>query len=202
MPGFAYGSIATHDAVARRYASSLPALVVSVDYRLAPEHKFPAGLQDCYAATVWVRGFFCSSNQPGGPCCKLKSALFMRISEEEEQHITEQCRHWPHACSSPRHLMTPVHLQAHEHAAELGARPETLCVAGDSAGGNLSAVTALMARDKGTPQVAFQLMVSPVRFFPSLKPSCVVPIHKKAPAEGKGGCQDVLLPQMPGAQEQ
>ena len=80
----------------------------------------------------------------------------------------------------------PAHLQAHEHAAELGARQETLCVAGDSAGGNLSAVTALMARDKGTPQVAFQLMVSPVRFFPSLKRSCVVPIHNKAPAEVKG----------------
>ena len=92
MPGFAYGSIATHDAVARRYASSLPALVVSVDYRLAPEHKFPAGLQDCYAATVWVRGFFCSSNQPEDSGCNLKGALLTRISEEEGRHITEQCR--------------------------------------------------------------------------------------------------------------
>ncbi len=59
----------------------------------------------------------------------------------------------------------PAHVQAHEHARELGARAETLCVAGDSAGGNLSGVTAMMARDKGTPPVAFQLMVSPVRDF-------------------------------------
>ena len=54
MPGFAFGSIAGHDAIARRYASALQAVVVSVEYRLAPEHKFPAGLHDCYAATVWV----------------------------------------------------------------------------------------------------------------------------------------------------
>jgi len=53
-------------------------------------------------------------------------------------------------------------VQAHEHASELNARPQTLCVAGDSAGGNLSAVVALMARDKGAPHVAMQLLVSPV----------------------------------------
>ncbi len=52
--GFCFGSISSHDAVARRYATSIPAVVISVDYRLAPEHKFPAGLQDCYAATLWV----------------------------------------------------------------------------------------------------------------------------------------------------
>lgn len=65
MPGFAFGSIASHDAVARRYASTLPAVVVSVDYRLAPEHKFPAGLHDCYAATVWVSGSLCSLHSLG-----------------------------------------------------------------------------------------------------------------------------------------
>ena len=64
------------------------------------------------------------------------------------------------ACVS---VIVAAHVQAHEHARELGGRPETLCVAGDSAGGNLSGVTAMMARDKGTPAVAFQLMVSPVR---------------------------------------
>ena len=52
--GFCFGSVAGHDAVARRYAKHLAAVVVSVEYRLAPEHSFPAGLKDCYAATVWV----------------------------------------------------------------------------------------------------------------------------------------------------
>jgi acetyl esterase len=52
--GWCYGSIASHDAVCRSYTASLGAVVVSVQYRLAPEHPFPAGLQDCYAATCWV----------------------------------------------------------------------------------------------------------------------------------------------------
>lgn len=53
--GWVFGSVATHDTVCRTYAAFLEAVIVSVDYRLAPEHPFPAAFDDCYAATVWVR---------------------------------------------------------------------------------------------------------------------------------------------------
>jgi acetyl esterase len=89
------------------WASSLAAeagvLVVSVAYRLAPEHSFPVPAEDCYDATAWIA----------------------------------------------------------DHAAELGADPHRLAVMGDSAGGNLAAVVALMARDRGAPEVALQLLLYP-----------------------------------------
>ena len=52
--GFVFGNLDTHDAVCRAIAKESGAVVISVDYRLAPEHKFPAAVDDCYAATVWV----------------------------------------------------------------------------------------------------------------------------------------------------
>ncbi len=52
--GFVIGSIETEHAVSVRFAKSLGVIVVSVDYRLAPEHPFPAGLHDCYAALKWM----------------------------------------------------------------------------------------------------------------------------------------------------
>ena len=52
--GFVIGDIASHDTTCQRLAAGVPALVVSVDYRLAPEHRFPAAVDDCEAATAWA----------------------------------------------------------------------------------------------------------------------------------------------------
>jgi len=52
--GFTIGSIGSHDPLCQQIAAGVPAVVVSVDYRLAPEHKFPAAVDDCWAAVQWV----------------------------------------------------------------------------------------------------------------------------------------------------
>lgn len=52
--GFVIGSLDTHHAVAQGIAAGSSSVVVSVDYRLAPEHPYPAATEDCYAATVWA----------------------------------------------------------------------------------------------------------------------------------------------------
>jgi acetyl esterase len=101
--GWVIGGIESHDATVRSLVSQSGFVFVSVDYRLAPEHRFPAAPEDCYAATVW----------------------------------------------------------AVENAASFGADPMRVAVAGDSAGGNLAAVVALMARDRSGPQLAFQLLIYP-----------------------------------------
>jgi acetyl esterase/lipase len=101
--GWSLGDLDTHDPVARAHAIGAEAIVVSVDYRLAPEHPFPAGVDDCWAALQWVG----------------------------------------------------------EHADQLGADPNRIAIAGDSAGGNLAAVMTHLARDNGGPALVFQLLWYP-----------------------------------------
>ncbi|MGB8403433.1 MAG: alpha/beta hydrolase [Mycobacterium sp.] len=102
--GFVLCDLDSHDSCCRRLANGAGAIVVSVDYRLAPENPFPAAVDDAWAAVQWVS----------------------------------------------------------QHAVDLGGDPQRLVVAGDSAGGNLAAVVSMMARDQGSPAIAFQLLIYPV----------------------------------------
>jgi acetyl esterase len=100
--GWVLGTIDTADGVSRSLANASGALVVVPGYRLAPEHPFPAAIEDCYAAVRWVA----------------------------------------------------------EHPLETGADPARIAVGGDSAGGNLAAAAALLARADGSA-LAGQLLVYP-----------------------------------------
>ena len=102
--GFVLCSLDTHDGMCRNLAAGIGCVVVSVDYRLAPEHRFPKGPDDCLAATRWAAA----------------------------------------------------------NAALLGVDPARIMVAGDSAGGNMAAVTALRVRDEGGPRLCGQMLLYPV----------------------------------------
>lgn len=101
--GHVIGSLDSYDAICRQLALEADCIIVSVDYRLAPEHKFPAGVDDAFDALTWVG----------------------------------------------------------RHAAELGGDRDRIAIGGDSAGGNLAAVCAILARDAGGPNLRFQLLVYP-----------------------------------------
>ena len=102
--GWVVGSLESADASCRILANRSRCVVISIDYRLAPETKFPGAVDDAYAATKWVA----------------------------------------------------------DNAAELRIDPERIAVGGASAGGNLAAAVALVAREKGGPEIAFQLLTVPV----------------------------------------
>jgi acetyl esterase len=96
--GFVICDLDTHDATCRLLAVKSGCRVIAVDYRLAPEHRFPAAVEDCWDALRWV-----GEQYAGSP----------------------------------------------------------LIVAGDSAGGNLAAVCAIRARDRGGPELALQVLIYP-----------------------------------------
>lgn len=101
--GFVIGDLESHDSACRELANKAECIVVAVDYRLAPEHKFPSAVDDCYAALEWV----------------------------------------------------------FEQASRLQVDIKKIAVGGDSAGGNLAAVVALLARDSSEIQICFQLLIYP-----------------------------------------
>lgn len=102
--GFVLCDIESHDGFCRALSRGTGAVVVSVGYRLAPEHRAPAAALDAFAAFRWVV----------------------------------------------------------DHAAELGTDPTRTAIGGDSAGGNLAAVTAILCRDRGVARPAAQLLIYPV----------------------------------------
>lgn len=108
--GWWTGDLEMVDDECRHLAHGVPCVVVSVDYRLAPEHPFPIPLEDCFAATAW----------------------------------------------------------ASREAASLGADPGRLSVGGASAGGNLAAAVCLLARERGGPPIALQVLECPA-FDPTLE---------------------------------
>jgi len=97
-------SIDTHDPICRQLASASGVPVLSIDFRFAPEHPYPASVEDCYVALSW----------------------------------------------------------AVAHAVELGVDPARVAIMGDSAGGGMAAGVALMARDRGGPALAAQVLVYPM----------------------------------------
>lgn len=102
--GMFMGSVDGEEPMMSAYVEQVKCVVVSVDYRLAPEHPHPAPVEDCYAALVWTA----------------------------------------------------------EHAEELRLDGSRVAVGGFSAGGGLAAATALLARDRRGPGIAFQYLVYPM----------------------------------------
>jgi len=111
--GFVAGSLDAYDNPLRSVANRCECIVVSVAYRLAPNNKYPAAVEDAYAATKWVA----------------------------------------------------------EQAGTLGGDPHRIAVGGDGAGGNLAAVIALMARERGTPRLIFQVLIYPMLDASTMRPS-------------------------------
>jgi acetyl esterase len=102
--GFVIGDLDTHDGLCRMFANDAGCRVVAVHYRLAPENKYPAAVNDAFSALAWVV----------------------------------------------------------VNASELGIDPNRVAVGGDSAGGALAAIMAQMAKEKGGPKLALQMLLFPV----------------------------------------
>lgn len=122
--GWTIGDLDTHDTLCRELANGAGCAVVSVDYRLGPEARFPAAVEDCVEATVWVQA----------------------------------------------------------HAEELMIDPQRLAIGGDSAGGNLAAVVAIMLRDRSSNTPAADT-VAPLKFqlliYPATDMRRSMPSHER-----------------------
>lgn len=114
--GHTIGDIETHDQIVRNLCMLTDCVCISVDYRMGPEHVYPAASDDSYTALKW----------------------------------------------------------ASENADTLGIDINRIAVGGDSAGGNLAAVIALMARENGGPEICFQLLL-----YPMLDLTCASQSHKR-----------------------
>jgi acetyl esterase len=115
--GFTIGEVATHDSLCRQLAERSGAAVLAVEYRLAPEHRFPAAVDDTWAVMAWL-----AAAQDG--------------------------------------VEPPAASGWAPSAASLGLDGRRLAVAGDSAGGTLSAVAAIHARDRAL-RIALQVLITP-----------------------------------------
>ena len=111
--GFVLGDLESHDAICRYLANSIHCVVISVDYRLAPEHPFPAAVDDAYDSLKWIA----------------------------------------------------------DHPEEFQIDHKRIAVGGDSAGGNLAAVAALIAKEKRTPSLLHQLLIYPSTGYEQEPPS-------------------------------
>lgn len=113
--GWTIGDLDTHDVLCRQLSNQSGCAVYSVDYRMGPENKFPAAVDDCVAATRWVAA----------------------------------------------------------NAATLKVDASRLAIGGDSAGGNLATVVALVARDSGGPAIRYQLLI-----YPATEAAATMPSHQ------------------------
>jgi len=127
--GWVVGSLDSHDDICRALTELGGCTTISVDYRMGPEHMFPAAPEDCYAALQWVT----------------------------------------------------------DNNGELGIDSSKIAIAGDSAGGNLAAAVAVMARDRGGPDLALQVPIYPATNFDSNTRSMT------ANGEGYGLTRDAMV---------
>ena len=123
--GWAAGDIDTHDSISRYYAALGDVIVIAVDYRRPPEHRFPAAVDDSYAALEW----------------------------------------------------------AVAHADDIGGDPTRLAVAGDSAGGNLATGVCQLAKQRGGPRIAYQVLVYPTV---DLRDPVITPLYESRAQFGGG----------------
>lgn len=102
--GWVFGNLKNYESFCTQIVNLSSSAVVSVDYNLAPEHKFPEPVEDCYSALIWIL----------------------------------------------------------KNGDKYGLDPSRLIICGDSAGGNISAVITLMARDRGVSPIGYQVLIYPV----------------------------------------